>query len=55
MEFTVYKKTEEIDEQLSRGSKKKKGNMKHLNNDFLSKIKRRNPLQEWGIFEGNET
>ena len=25
MEFTVYKKTEEIDEQLSRGSKKKKG------------------------------
>ena len=25
MEFTVYKKTEEIDEQLGRGSKKKKG------------------------------
>ena len=25
MEFTVYKKTEEVDEQLGRGSKKKKG------------------------------
>ena len=25
MEFTVYKKTEEIDEKLSRGAKKKKG------------------------------
>ena len=25
MEFTVYKKTEEVDEQLNRGSKKKKG------------------------------